>query len=121
LVVHSVVAVLVFGHLTALVIRIQRHRLEVPELIPASRVLGVTLILQILLGIGAWWLLRPYDGISRPVTLFAALIRTGHQSNAALLLASVVVLTLRAFGQLVGKSDPDESGLKSASYLEAVA
>ena len=65
LVVHSILAFLVFGHLTALVIRVERHRGEVPELVPAARALGFFLVLQILLGIGAWWLLRPYDGIAR--------------------------------------------------------
>ena len=118
---HSVMAFLVFGHLTGLVVRVERHKAEVPELVPAARALGLTLLLQIGLGIGAWWLLRPYDGTSRPVTLFAALVRTGHQSNAALVLASAVVLTLRSFGQLSGSSglvSPSELGARD---LEAVA
>jgi heme a synthase len=121
LVVHSILAFLVFGHLSGLVIRVERHRGEVPELVPAARTLGATLILQIVLGVGAWWLLRPYDGIARPVTLLAALIRTGHQANAGLLLASSVVLTLRAFGQLAGvtgQASPDGLGARD---LEAVA
>lgn len=124
LVVHSILAFLVFGHLSALVIRVRRRRAEVPELVPAARALGILLFLQIALGVGAWWLLRPYDGISRPVTLFAALVRTGHQSNAGLLLASVVVLTLRSFGQLTSAvqapagTDPEGIGARD---LEAVA
>ena len=122
LVVHSILAFLVFGHLSALVIRVERRRLEVPELVPAARALGVLLILQIALGIGAWWLLRPYDGIARPVTLLAALIRTGHQANAGLVLASVVVLTLRAFGQLAGVAGrPTSPAGLGARDLEAVA
>ena len=119
LVVHSVLAFLVFGHLTAVVVRVNRKRAEVPELVPASRALAVLLTLQIALGVGAWWLLRPYDGIARPVTLVAALIRTGHQANAGLLLASVVVLTLRSFGQLTGR--PDGSNGLGVRDLEAVA
>jgi cytochrome c oxidase assembly protein subunit 15 len=121
LIVHAVVAVLVFGHLTGLVLKVQRNHAQVPELVPASTALGILLILQIGLGIGAWLLLRPYDGIAHPVTLFAALIRTGHQANAALLLASAVVLTLRAFGQLVGSPDRVEPSPQSARDLEAVA
>jgi cytochrome c oxidase assembly protein subunit 15 len=124
LVVHSILAFLVFGHLLALVIRVERRRAEVPELVPAARTLGILLFLQIALGVGAWWLLRPYDGIARPVTLLAALVRTGHQSNAGLLLASVVVLTLRAFGQLTGVVEKpagvDPEGI-GARDLEAVA
>jgi heme a synthase len=124
LVVHSVLAFLVFGHLTALVMRIERRKADVPELLPAARTLGLLLILQVALGLGAWWLLRPYDGIPRPVTLVAALIRTGHQANAGLVLASVVVLTLRAFGQFRGVFekpaglDPEGIGTRD---LEAVA
>ncbi len=121
LVLHSVLAFLVFGHLSAVVIRVERHKTEVPELLPAARALGFLLILQFALGIGAWWLLRPYDGVSRPVTLLAALVRTGHQANAGLVLASAVVLTLRAFGQLAGPLDqPSGTGL-GARDLEAVA
>jgi heme a synthase len=118
---HAVLAFLVFGHLTGLVIRVERHKAEVPELIPASRALGLTLLLQIGLGIGAWWLLRPYDGTARPVTLLAALVRTGHQANAGLLLGSAVVLTLRSFGQLVGSPDLGHSKPEGARDLEAVA
>ena len=122
LVVHSILAFLVFGHLSAIVIRIERRRAEVPELVPVSRTLGVLLILQIALGVGAWWLLRPYDGIARPVTLLAALIRTGHQANAGLVLASVVVLTLRAFGQFTGIAGrPTSPAGLGARDLEAVA
>ena len=124
LVVHSILAFLIFGHLSALVIRVERRRGDVPELVPAARALGVLLVLQIVLGVGAWWLLRPYDGIARPVTLLAALVRTGHQANAGLVLASVVVLTLRAFGQLAGVAgkpvglEPEGIGARD---LEAVA
>ena len=121
LVVHAILAALLFGHLSALVARVVRRRRDVPELVPAARALGVLLILQIALGVGAWWLLRPYDGIARPVTLVAALVRTGHQANAGLVLASVVVLTLRSFGQLAGRpkgAGPDRVGARD---LEAVA
>jgi len=121
LVIHSILAFLVFGHLASLVLRVARRRTDVPELVPAARALGILLILQIGLGVGAWWLLRPYDGIARPVTLLAALIRTGHQANAGLVLASVVVLTLRSFGQLVGPSEPVGNGRVGARDLEAVA
>ena len=72
--------------------------------------MAALLVLQIALGIGAWWLLRPYDGIARAVTLPAALIRTGHQANAGLLLASAVVLAIRAFGQLAGEARPARLG-----------
>ena len=98
-----------------------RHRDRLPELVPSARAMAVLLALQIILGVGAWWLLRPYDGIARAVTLPAALIRTGHQANAGLLLASAVVLAMRAFGQLAGEPGSRNSADESARDLEAVA
>jgi len=121
LAIHSALAVAVLGHGWAMIARILGHRRELPELAPAARAMAVLLIVQIGLGLGAWWLLRPYDGIARAVTLPAALIRTGHQANAGLLLASAVVLAVRSFGQLVGKPDPSPSSGTPARDLEAVA
>jgi cytochrome c oxidase assembly protein subunit 15 len=124
LVVHAILATLLFGHLSALVARVVRRRRDVPELLPAARALAVLLVLQIALGVGAWWLLRPYDGTGhpdRPVTLVAALVRTGHQANAGLVLATMVVLTLRSFGQLAGPPKGESREQAGARDLEAVA
>ena len=51
--------------------------------------------LQIVLGIVAMVYLLPFDGIPRPVSFYQAVVRTGHQTNGALLLAATVVLVLR--------------------------
>ncbi|MDX2039024.1 MAG: COX15/CtaA family protein [Isosphaeraceae bacterium] len=53
-----------------------------------SAVMIATLTVQVILGAASWLLLRPFDGIPRDVTSLQALIRTGHQANAALLLGS---------------------------------
>jgi len=50
-------------------------------------------------------MLRPFDGMPRAVTTPQALIRTGHQANAALLLGAAVVLVLRLYGRAVGVPD----------------
>ena len=121
LVVHTIIAVAVLGHGSAMIVRILRQGDRLPELVPSARAMAVLLTLQIILGVGAWWLLRPYDGIARAVTLPAALIRTGHQANAGLLLASAVVLAMRAFGQLAGEPGSRNSADESARDLEAVA
>jgi heme a synthase len=121
LVVHTIVAVGVLGHGWSMIVRILRQGDQLAELVPSARAMAVLLTLQILLGVGAWWLLRPYDGIARAVTLPAALIRTGHQANAGLLLASAVVLAIRAFGQLAGEPGSRTSADSSARDLEAVA
>ncbi len=119
--IHAVAAVLVLGHGAGLVAGLRRRRAGFPELMPATVALATTLALQVALGVAAWWLLRPYDGIARPVTLFQALIRTGHQANAGLLLASTMVLTLRACGQLAESPGRDRPSGNPARELEAVA
>jgi cytochrome c oxidase assembly protein subunit 15 len=45
-----------------------------------------------------------FDGFPRPVSFYQAVVRTGHQTNGALLLAATVVLTLRAFHQVAGST-----------------
>jgi heme a synthase len=100
LVVHAVLAAAVWGHAVALVWRVARQRREVPELVPAARAMALAVTFQVLLGIAAWWLLLPFDGLARFVTTPQALVRTAHQANGALLLGSAVVLTLRSFRRL---------------------
>ncbi|WP_435016529.1 COX15/CtaA family protein [Tundrisphaera sp. TA3] len=121
LVVHSLAAVLVLGHVGAVASKYARSGSGLRELIPSARAMGLLLILQVALGIGAWWMLRPYDGNLRPVTMFQALIRTGHQANAALLLAAAVVMTMRAFGQIAPPDDERGPAARPSRELEAVA
>ena len=98
---HAVLAAAVWGHAAALAWRVARQRREVPELVPAARAMALAVTLQVLLGVAAWWLLLPFDGLARFVTTPQALVRTAHQANGALLLGSAVVLTLRSFRRLV--------------------
>ncbi len=118
--VHSTMAAVVFGYAVATLAGVWRRRGEWPEVLPASRALAVSLGLQIVLGIGAWWLLRPFDGSSHTVTYFSAMIRTGHQANAGLLIGSVIVLTLRAF-QLTSDGVTRPAQNSAVRALEAVA
>ena len=75
--------------------------------------------LQWLLGLFSWWLMRPFDGIPKPVSSLQAILRTSHQANGALLLACAGVLALwvvRAYG--LGQSQvPD---LTNSAKMEAV-
>ena len=121
LVVHAVAALLVLGHVGMVAIKYSRPRTGLPELVPSARALGVLIALQVALGLGAWWMLRPFDGMARSVTMFQALVRTGHQANGALLLAAAVVLTMRAFGQLARPDLDGETVARPARELEAVA
>lgn len=120
LMVHALLASAVWGHAAVLAWRIERQKASVPELVSSSRAMALTVTLQVALGIIAWWMLRPFDGLARPVSTAQALIRTGHQANGALLLAASVVLTLRAFHRLASAprtGSPEMSPLP----LEAVA
>jgi cytochrome c oxidase assembly protein subunit 15 len=97
---HVLLAAAVWGHAAALAWRVERQKLEVPALVASARALGVLATVQMVLGGGAWWLLRPFDGMPRFVTTAQALVRTAHQANGALVLAAVVVLFLRAIQHL---------------------
>jgi cytochrome c oxidase assembly protein subunit 15 len=50
--------------------------------------------MQWVLGLVSWWLMRPFDGIPKVVTDAAAIVRTAHQANGALVLAFTTVMTL---------------------------
>jgi cytochrome c oxidase assembly protein subunit 15 len=110
---HALLATAVWGHAAALSWRVDRARVRTPALLAAGRALGGLVTFQVVLGIAAWWLLRPFDGMPRTVTTLQALVRTAHQANAALLLAATVILTMRALRHLApvaGARFENESG-----------
>jgi cytochrome c oxidase assembly protein subunit 15 len=94
--VHGLTAAVVLLGSLLLVWQIERHRDEVPALVTPGRFLAALVVIQIGLGLLTLAYLLPWGGIPRPVTFYEAVIRTGHQTNAALLLASCLVLALRA-------------------------
>jgi len=120
LVVHVLLALAVWGHAAALAWRIERDKKRVQALLPSSRAMAVAVSIQVLLGVVAWWLLRPFDGIARPVSTAQALFRTAHQANAGLLLAALVVLCLRSYRSLAPAAVRIAQPSPSAS-LEMVA
>jgi cytochrome c oxidase assembly protein subunit 15 len=97
---HATMALAVWAHAAALSLRVERHKAELPALVPAARAMALAVTLQVALGVAAWLLLLPFDRVPRPVSLWQAMVRTGHQTNGALLLGSSVVLALRAFRHL---------------------
>ncbi len=118
--VHSAMAVAVLALGAVTVASVFRGRSDRPELVLAGWALSVALGLQIVLGIAAWWMLRPFNGTIHTVSFFSAMIRTGHQANAGLLIGSAVVLTLRAF-QMTSDGAARSTKRSSARALEAVA
>lgn len=85
--------------------KIRRQRSELPELVGPAWTLTIVLLIQVVLGVVSLWMLWPLDGIAREVTNAQALIRTGHQANGALLLASSSVLALRAWRRLASSEN----------------
>ncbi len=121
--IHSALAVVVVvysGWLTRLV---KAHRAETPRLVGPARLLSAVAGIQILLGVVVLVLLWPLDGTARPVPAIQAAIRTGHQTNGALLFAVSIVLTLRSFRHHAGApaQAPDPHAEPGKLDLEAVA
>lgn len=76
---------------------ILRRRSAAPaSLVWPARGLALAIVVQALLGVAALIYLLPFGGVPSPVGLYEAMVRTGHQTNAALLLAVSVVLALRS-------------------------
>jgi cytochrome c oxidase assembly protein subunit 15 len=119
LIVHALMAAAVWGHAVLLTWRIERNKQALAGLVPSGRAMAVFVSMQVVLGIVAWLMLRPFDGVAREVSAAQALIRVGHQGVAALLLASSVVMTMRAFIRLESPHAPP-APKPVARTLEAV-
>jgi cytochrome c oxidase assembly protein subunit 15 len=121
---HAGMSLLLVAAIAATVWAVRRRRRELPGLLGPVRAMELTLAIQLALGIAAWWMLRPFDGIPREVTTTQALIRTGHQANAALLLGAALTLVLRVYGQAAGEPagrKPEPEPEPTLRELEVVA
>lgn len=75
---------------------------------------------QIILGLIAWWVMRPFDGMPKRVTDTAALIRTAHQANGALVLAFVAIVSLWVMRSLrTYRTSPSIPKIPQTGKLEA--
>jgi cytochrome c oxidase assembly protein subunit 15 len=102
---HAALAFGVLGYAAWLTRGILASRAELPRLVVPSALLAVAVAVQVILGIAALVLLWPLDGTARPVPLAQAVVRTGHQTNAAILFAAAIALTSRCFRHLAGATD----------------
>jgi heme a synthase len=100
LVAHGLLGLAVWAHLLFFSWRVERGRASFKPLVAGARAAAASSTLQIVLGIVAMLYLLPFDGIPRPVTFYQAVVRTGHQTNGALLLAATIVTTLRTWRHL---------------------
>ncbi len=106
---HSALAGGVWVYTAWLTWSIHARRADLPRLVGPARLLAVAVDAQVILGISALVLLWPLDGTARPVPFLQGVIRTGHQTNAAILFAASIVLTLRSFRHLAGAAHSAES------------
>jgi cytochrome c oxidase assembly protein subunit 15 len=97
LVVHGALAMALWAHALLFFVKVKRGQGALRGLVPSSLAAVVASTLQIVLGIVAMFYLLPFDGVPGAVSFYQAVVRTGHQTNGALLLAATVVLTLRSF------------------------
>jgi heme a synthase len=102
---HGGLAAAVWVYTAWLALRIHSRRPEAARMVGPSRLLAAGVTAQVVLGISALVMLWPLDGTARPVPFWQGVIRTGHQTNGALLLAASIVLTLRSFRHLAGAAD----------------
>ncbi len=120
-IVHAVFATTVWGHALALGIRILSRRRQYPYLVPSALSMLVLIHLQLVLGVLAWWLLRPFDGVPRDVWPAQAAIRVAHHGLGALLLAAVIVITVRSFRHLSRVKREQPVPVTAGARLESVA
>ena len=117
LAIHGTGAVVVLAAVVGLSLAALRNQ-DGGAVRPSARAALVLVVVQFALGIASWWVLRPFDGIARPVTRGQAIVRTAHQANGALLLAASVVLALRAARPLPA-NQPMTEPTEHATELEA--
>jgi cytochrome c oxidase assembly protein subunit 15 len=119
LVAHGALAIAVWAHAVLFFLKVKRGRANLSGLIPSSLAAVVASTLQIVLGIVAMVYLLPFDGIPRPVSFYQAVVRTGHQTNGALLLAAAVVLVLRSFRLLARSTSSPSPDIDQGSARQA--
>ena len=125
LVFHGALAMAVWVLAVLFFLKVKRGQTTLSGLIPSSLAAALASTLQIVLGIVAMVYLLPFDGIPRPVSFYQALVRTGHQTNGALLLAAAVVLVLRSFRLLARSTssplpDLDQGNARQAATPAAM-
>jgi len=93
---HSLLAVVIWIASLFALVKIERNRQALSPMAASGRMLVALTTLQVALGLVALVGLLPLDGTPRAASFYQALVRTGHQTNGALILAAGVVLCLRA-------------------------
>jgi heme a synthase len=122
--VHGGLALAIWGSTLYFLQRARRSSTP-SSVVRAAWVQVILATLQIALGVASFVSLLPFDGLPRAVGFYQAVVRTGHQTNGAVLLAASLVLTLRAFRRLgpasLAESAPSPSTPPAQVPLEILA
>jgi cytochrome c oxidase assembly protein subunit 15 len=102
LVCHGLVGLLVWGQGVLFLSRVRKDRQHLARLARSTTAVAAIATLQVVLGFASMLCLLPFDGMPRPVTFYQAVLRTGHQTTGALLLAGVITLVLVTCRQFAG-------------------
>ena len=97
LIVHVCMAVCVIVAGCVLSVSVRSSERERTAVRAAAARLSGAIAAQGVLGVSAWWMLRPFDSVARRVTTWQAIARTGHQGTGALVLGAAVSLALWAW------------------------
>ena len=116
-VIHAVLALAVLGHVLPIFFRVRKAGESLRFLGASALGMAGFALVQIVLGVTAWWVLRPFDGMERPVSPVQATIRIAHQGVGALLLASGVAFLMLAARRL-GRPRGDAFSPQSFSASE---
>lgn len=115
---HATLGLVVLVTVTSLGVRIRREGLTSNRSIRRIKTLLVGFThMQWLLGLAAWWMMRPFDGQAKPVSDLQAIFRTAHQANGALVLAFSGVAALwlfQASGSVISRSQAESARLEAA-------
>lgn len=99
--IHESLGIIVAISATIYAVRIRKSNLSAIRSVRVTRTMFISLVhFQIILGFVSWWLMRPFNGIAKPISDLQAVVRTTHQANGALVLALSGVLSMwviRAF------------------------
>jgi cytochrome c oxidase assembly protein subunit 15 len=103
--IHLVMGLIVTVHIILLSTRANRHHHEIFPIRQPAGLAVFFVLLQIFLGFGAWMMTR---GSIHPPPSFTNLVRTGHVATGAMLLAIVLVVTLRSHRLLKSEASGKE-------------
>ena len=116
--VHGGLAFLIWASTAVFLVRARRASAP-RSVVRAAWVQVAIASIQIALGVASFVSLLPFGGLPRAIGFYQAVVRTGHQTNGAVLLAASLVLTLRAFRRLGPSTSTEPAAPPSTPSAQA--